>query len=58
MVVSDDPNTPSQREMRLRRENSKLKRALADKTLQVDFFKGALQKVEARRQFDVLATLP
>ena len=27
-----------------------LKRVLADKTLEVDFFKGALQKVEARRQ--------
>jgi hypothetical protein len=27
-----------------------LKRLLADKTLEVDFFKGALQKVEARRQ--------
>jgi transposase len=27
-----------------------LKRLLAEKTLEVDFFKGALQKVEARRQ--------
>ena len=27
-----------------------LKRVLAEKTLEVDFFKGALQKVEARRQ--------
>jgi len=27
-----------------------LKRVLVDKTLEVDFFKGALQKVEARRQ--------
>jgi hypothetical protein len=27
-----------------------LKRALADKTLEVDFFRGALQKIEARRQ--------
>ena len=25
-------------------------RLLADKTLEVDFFKGALQKIEARRQ--------
>ena len=37
-------------EARLRQEVSQLKRALADKTLEVDFFKGALQKVEARRQ--------
>jgi transposase-like protein len=35
---------------RLRQEVSRLKAALADKTLEVDFFKGALQKVEARRQ--------
>ena len=33
-----------------RRENERLKRLLAEKTLEVDFFKGALQKVEARRQ--------
>jgi len=26
-----------------------LKRVVADKTLEVDFFKGALQKIEARR---------
>ena len=34
----------------LRRENAHLKRVLAEKTLEVDFFKGALQKVEARRR--------
>ena len=34
----------------LRRENEHLKRVLAEKALEVDFFKGALQKVEARRQ--------
>jgi hypothetical protein len=27
-----------------------LKRVLAEKTLELDFFKGALQKVEARRR--------
>jgi hypothetical protein len=27
-----------------------LKQALAEKTLEVDFFRGALQKIEARRQ--------
>ena len=35
---------------RLERENALLKRTLAEKTLELDFFKGALQKVEARRQ--------
>jgi transposase-like protein len=34
----------------LRRENQQLKQALANKTLEIDFFKGALQKIEARRQ--------
>jgi len=34
----------------LRRENLHLKRVLAEKTLEVDFFKGALQQVGARRQ--------
>jgi hypothetical protein len=34
----------------LRKENSELKRLLADKMLEADFFRGALQKVAARRQ--------
>ena len=34
----------------LRGEIRKLKCVLADKTLEADFFKGALHKVEARRQ--------
>lgn len=38
------------RESKLRAEVNQLKRVLADKTLELDFFKGALQKVEARRQ--------
>jgi hypothetical protein len=37
-------------EVALRRENQQLKQALAEKVLEVDFFKGALQKVEARRR--------
>ena len=37
-------------ERRLLAENLELKRVLAEKTLEVDFFKGALQKIEARRQ--------
>jgi hypothetical protein len=38
------------REVQLEKEVGRLKRALADKTLELDFFKGALQKVEARRR--------
>jgi len=38
------------REATLRKEMSHLKRVLAEKVLEVDFFKGALQHVEARRQ--------
>jgi transposase-like protein len=34
----------------LKRENRQIKEALADKTLELDFFKSALQKVAARRQ--------
>jgi len=37
-------------ERKLRAEIGELKRMLADKILEVDFFKGALQKIEARRQ--------
>jgi len=37
-------------ESALERENRELKEALAEKMLEVDFFKSALQKVEARRQ--------
>jgi transposase-like protein len=42
--------TAEGRESRLERENRDLKQALAEKTLELDFFKGALQKVGARRQ--------
>ena len=35
---------------RLLRDNQQLKQLLAEKSLEVDFFKGALQKVEARRR--------
>jgi len=38
------------REATLRNEVSQLKRVLAEKVLEVDFFKGALHTVEARRQ--------
>ena len=38
------------RESTLHKEISKLKRLLADKTVEMDFFRNALQKVRARRQ--------
>jgi transposase-like protein len=44
------PPPANAREGTLRKEVAQLKRVLADKTLEVDFFKGALHKVEARRQ--------
>lgn len=34
----------------LEREVERLKRALGEKTLEIDFFKGALQRIEARRR--------
>ena len=45
-----EPAPESPRESTLRKENHQLKRSLAEKVLEVDFFKGALQKVEARRR--------
>jgi len=42
--------TQNSRESTLRKEVSKLKRLLADKTVEMDFFRSALQKVRARRQ--------
>jgi transposase len=44
------PPGQSARASTLRKEVNHLKRVLAEKTLEVDFFKSALQKVEARRQ--------
>ena len=41
---------PSTHESSYRKQAQRLKRLLAEKTLEVDFFKGALQKVEARRR--------
>ena len=41
---------PATREEQLERRVSELERALATKTLELDFFKGALQTVEARRR--------
>ena len=49
--VEDGEQAPANsREGDLRKQINRLKRVVADKTLEADFFKGALQKVEARRQ--------
>jgi transposase-like protein len=45
-----EPATGSSPQATLRRKLHQLQRVLVDKTLEVDFFKGALHKVEARRQ--------
>jgi transposase-like protein len=44
---TDPPHTQS-RELILRKQITKLKRLLANKTLEVDFFRDALQRVGAR----------
>lgn len=44
---ASNANTPIRE---LQKQNRELTRILVEKTLEVDFFKGALQKIEARRQ--------
>lgn len=45
-----DQRSPANRKTRqLEQENKELKRLLAEQTLELDFFAGALQKVAARR---------
>jgi transposase-like protein len=46
----EQPVTAKSRESRLRKEISNLKRLVAEKAIEVDFFKGALQKIEVRRR--------
>ena len=46
----EEPPPGNTRERTLRKEVSRLQRALAEKTLEVDFFKGVLREVKARRQ--------
>ena len=41
---------PKPHEQKLEEEIRQLKQSLANRTLEVDFFKGALQRVKARRQ--------
>ena len=52
MEAADDGCGPpaNSQERELRKEIRELKRVLGEKVLEADFFKGALQKVEARRQ--------
>jgi transposase-like protein len=52
MEAADDGHGPpaNSQERELRKEIRELKRVLGEKVLEADFFKGALQKVEARRQ--------
>lgn len=52
MEAADDGYDPpaNSQERGLRKEIRELKRVLGEKVLEADFFKGALQRVEARRQ--------
>jgi len=47
---SRQPAAATEQESLLRAENAQLKRALGEMALEVDFFKGALHKIAARRQ--------
>jgi len=46
----EDASRPSAHTSSYRKQIHQLKRMLAEKAMEVDFFKGALQKVAARRQ--------
>jgi len=46
----EEASRPSTHTASYRKEIQKLKQLLAEKIMEVDFFKGALQKVEARYQ--------
>jgi hypothetical protein len=46
----EDPVLAKSRESRFRSEIRDLKRLLAEKVLEVDFFKGALQQIESRHR--------
>jgi len=48
--VGEEQPTEKSRESRLRREISDLKLLFAEKASEVDFFKGALHKIEARHR--------
>jgi hypothetical protein len=48
--LAEQPVTEKSRESRLRREISDLRRLVAEQALEVHFFEGALQKIEARHR--------
>jgi hypothetical protein len=48
-VEDGEQAAANSREGELRKQISRLKPVVADKTLEADFFKGALQKIQARR---------
>ena len=50
LELGEEGPRPNSHESAFRKQVHQLKRLLAEKTLEVDFFKGALQKVAARRQ--------
>ena len=50
LAPGEDGATANSPVRELRKEIRDLKRVLAEKAMELDFFKGALQKVEARRQ--------
>jgi transposase-like protein len=50
MGVLEPEPAPVERVETLQEQNQHLKRALAEKVLEVDFLQGALQQVEARRR--------
>lgn len=49
-AAKGETDAAAEREATLRAEIARLKSALADKVMEADFFKGALQKIEARRR--------
>jgi transposase-like protein len=48
--VAEPVEASELRKLTLEEENRQLKQMLAERSLEVDFFKGALQKIAARRQ--------
>ncbi|MGA2114058.1 MAG: transposase [Bryobacteraceae bacterium] len=46
-AAAAEPRSPEQN---LRRENARLKQSLPEKVLQLDFFAGALRRIEERRR--------
>ena len=50
LELGEEGPRPNSHESAFRKQVHQLKRLLAEKTLEVDFFKGALQKIKARRQ--------